>query len=173
MPYRDSDRLGPKTSEHRLSTSGGGSWIGAAVLGAVFCPLFLYLALSGRDFSPKLLVGGVVMGGFAFYAFAEWQRLKKISIALHSNGIAYSSAEISQLEVPWSEIRALEGRYVPGLRKRGPADEGNRVTLLVATAATSFTIPKEIEGARDLWKVIEEKSGCEMKKVLVQNTLSR
>jgi hypothetical protein len=169
MPYRDSDRLGPKSADHSGAGGGAGSWLGAAILGALFAPLFLYLAFTGHVFSPKLLVGAVVMGGFGWYAFQEYLRLRSISVGLHENGMVYASSEVQRAEILWSEILALEARYVQGMRKRGTADEGNRVS----TGSGSFLVPKELDRAPQLWRVIEEKTAREPKKVLLVNGLSR
>ena len=126
MPYRDSDRLGKKLSEHRISAGGAASWFGGGLLGFAFCPLFLYLSASGHEFSPKLALGGIMMGVIGAWAFHGWWQMRGIALGLHERGLSYRSNQTTSLEVLWEEITTLEGRYALGARKRGTADEGNR-----------------------------------------------
>ena len=156
-----------------MSSGGSATWLGAGLLGVGFVPLFVWLAFNGRHFSPKLLLGAAFMGTLAVWAFKTWWSLRAIAVALHAGGIRHRSAETTTIEIAWSDVRRLEGQYVLGLGKRGTSDEGNRVTLVVGTATGSFELPKELEGARELWRVIEERCGKPLEKVLISGALAR
>ena len=78
--------------------------------------------------------------------------------------------------ITWSDIVAIEARYVPGLRKRGTNDERNVVAAWVLTRGQEpVKLPREL-GLRELaalLALIAERSGAPVNKVLVANLMQR
>ena len=69
---------------------------------------------------------------------------------------------------------ALEARYVPGLRKRGLADENNCVSFLVLTAKSGWLeLPRELEAFPEIRRTIAQRTGRTVQQVLIQNLTQR
>jgi len=171
MPYRDDGRLGGRLSAHRARAA---SWLWAGILGIACAPLFGWFAATDRHTSMRPIIGIFVMGGFGFYALKEWLRLRAIGVALHERGFLYLSGTITPMTITWDELASLEARYVPGLRKLGVRDEGNRVALLLVTKSGAHVdLPKELEGFASLCATIERQTGLPVTRTLVQNVMHR
>jgi hypothetical protein len=101
-------------------------------------------------------------------------RLRTTGLVLHERGFLYLSMSTTPLEITWDEVAALEARYVPGLRKNGILDEGNRVSLVITTASgVRVDLPKELEGFVDLCSTVEQRSGKPVERTLVRNLMQR
>jgi hypothetical protein len=171
MPYRQEDKLGPKLSDHRPSA---GSWIGAGIFSLVAAAAGGWYVLNAERGSMQTLVGVFMMGGFGFYSIVEWKRLTRIHVALHERGLFYVSAATTPLSIAWDEVAALEARYVPGMRKRGVTDEGNRVSLVITTTGGArIDLPKELPGFFPLCATVEQRTGKPITRTLVQNLMNR
>jgi hypothetical protein len=171
MAYRESDKLGPKLSKHLPKT---GSWLGAALLGFAAAAGAGVYAFSLEQLSMRVAAFAVVMGGLGVYFFGEWRRLSRIGVALHERGLIYVSSTTARLTLAWDEIATLEARYALGLRKRGTADERNRLDLvIVTTGGARLQVPRELNGFVELCAVIEQRTGRPVTRTLVQNLMNR
>jgi hypothetical protein len=170
MIARDQGRLGPRLSVHRPRA---GSWLVAAIVAVAFVVLFVWWAATSRGSVVGPLSGALFMGGFGYYAVREWMRLRLMGVALHESGLLDLSGG-ARLEITWDDVVALEARYVPGVLKKGAGDEGNRVALVLTTSGgAQVDLPKELEGARDLWATVEQRTGKPLARTVVQNLMGR
>jgi hypothetical protein len=171
MPYREDGRLGRRLSAHR---AGAVSWLIAGLMGFAFSPLLIWHVATAERYSMQSVVGIFATAGFGIFAIKEWLRVRAIGIALHERGFLYLSSRTTPLEITWEEVAALEARYVPGLRKKGAADEGNRVALVITTKkGVSIDLPKELDQFFPLCHAIEQHTGKPVTKTVVQNLMQR
>lgn len=160
-------------TEYRVTLTGLLNWLLAAAIGAGGCVFLLHFAFTRRPVSLQSAVGGLVMGALTFWALAEWNRLRSVSLTLSEEGLQHRSGG-AVTAVPWSEVLALEARYVPGLRKKGVADDGNCVSFLVLTAKSGWLeLPKELESFAELRLRIAGRTGLGVQQVLIANLTQR
>lgn len=168
MTYRDDPRLGALQSRHSVR---GGSYLGASVMCVVFALFFVWGAHEWE--SLKMGVGVLVMLGLAYTFFREWLRIRTMLLVVHEGGISMTNASEQRIVFVFEEILLLEARYVPGMMKKGLADEGNRVSLHVFSEREHISIPREMEGFSELGRLLVEKTKLVEKRVLVQSVDAR
>lgn len=168
--YRTSGRWGRHISQHRARA---GSWIAAAVL-AFAATLFFgrYVADRGSKASAKTMLAVPVMLVFGVWSAREWNRLRQTRLDLHEHGFVFFDGETAH-EVPWDEIRSIEGQYVPGALKRGTADEANLTMVIVDAQSGRVALPKELEGFADLRKEISDHTSAPWRSTLIANLTER
>lgn len=165
--------LGAAEKTYKPTALGTFNYLGAALLGSGFGLFLIRWGLTAQH-APHLkqVIGGVLCLGLAVWMAAEFNRLRRLTFTLHTNGM--TSSEGARLT--WSDIVAIEARYVPGLRKRGTNDERNVVAAWVLTRGQEpVKLPREL-GLRELaalLALIAERSGAPVNKVLVANLMQR
>lgn len=168
MSYREDPRLGPLKSTHTVA---GGSYLGASIFGVVLAAGFGWWAAA--DESLKISVGALVMLGLSVTFFREWLRIRTMVLEVHEGGISMTNANGQRIDFLFDEILMLEARYVPGMLKRGLADEGNRVSLHIFDARNHVSVPREMEGFAELGTMLVKKTGLTEKRVLVETATAR
>lgn len=165
--------LGPLLREHKVTLLGQLNWLGAAALGVGFCGWLGSFAWRQETLPLKTSFGVLVLAGASAWALVEWNRLRRLSLSFHTAGLNFRLGETSS-SVPWSEVLALEARYVPGLLKRGISDEGNCVSFLILTANSGWLeLPKELEAFPEVRTTIAQRTGITVQQVLIQNLTQR
>lgn len=145
--YRKNHRLGELVREIRAD---GGCWIGAAILCVIFAALLGAFATGhAHKDSPRELLGCVGLLCFAVWSFNEWRRLRRMVVYLHQQGLRYDNGTI-KYAIAWEDVTSIQAQYVPGMRKKGVADEGNLVALIVAFPQGQVTLPKDLHGFHGL-----------------------
>lgn len=163
MSYREDPRLGALQSRHPVS---GGSYLGPSIMCVVVAVLFAWGAHEWE--SLQMGIGVLVMLGVGWTFFQEWLRIRTMVLALHEGGFSMTNASGQRIDFLFDEILLLEARYVPGMMKRGLADEGNRVSLhVVDQRSNHVSLPREIEGFHALGKLLVEKTKLVEKRVLI------
>ena len=168
MTYREDPRLGVIQSRHPVR---GGSYLGASIFAVLMAAGFGWWA--SEDGSIKIAVGVLVMLGLAYTFFREWLRIRTMLLVVHEGGISMQNAEGQRIDFVFDEILLLEARYVPGMLKKGLADDGNRVSLHVFSEREHISIPREMEGFSELGRLLVEKTKLVEKRVLVQSVDAR
>ena len=161
MSYREDPRLGALQSRHSVRS---GSYLSAAIFAVLMAAGFGWWA--AEDGSIKIAVGVLVMLGLGWNFFREWLRVRTMVLTVHEGGISMTNASGQRIASPkgeqttllFDEILLLEARYVPGMMKRGLADEGNRVSLHVFNERDHVSLPREMEGFHALGKLLVEKT---------------
>lgn len=162
MTYREDPRLGARQSRHAVR---GGSYLGATLLCGVFAVFFAWFA--HEEASLKVGIGVLVMLGLGWTFFQEWLRIRTMMLAVHEGGISMTNESGQRIDLLFDEILLLEARYVLGMRKKGLADEGNRVSLHVFNQRDHVSLPREMEGFHALGALLVKKTGLVEKRVLI------
>jgi hypothetical protein len=168
MTYREDPRLGRVQSAH---VAKGGSYLGAAIMSVVMALGFGAWAFT--DGSLRIAIGVLVMLGLGYTFFEEWRRMRAMLLVLHEGGISMRTTAGQRIDLLFEEMVLLEARYVPGMWKKGLADEGNRVSLHVASEREHISIPRELEGFSELGALLVEKTKLVEKRLLVQSVNAR
>jgi hypothetical protein len=139
--------------------------------------LLVYFAVTSETMSEmarlKTGLGGVMSGCLAFYMFAEWRRLLTVGLVLHERGFVYSDKTMST-PMLWADVAHIEARYVPGLRKRGAADEGNLVAVVITSKrGVHVHLPRELAEFRDIVSRLKKHSDAPVENVVVANVMQR
>jgi len=163
VSYREDPRLGALQAHHPVR---GSSYLGASIMCVVFAVLFVWGAHEWE--SLKMGIGVLVMLGLGWTFFQEWQRIRTMVLALHEGGFSMTNEQGKRVDFLFDEILLLEARYVPGMLKRGLADEGNRVSLhVVDQRSNHVSLPREMEGFHALGKLLVEKTKLVEMRVLI------
>jgi hypothetical protein len=120
----------------------------------------------------KQVVGGALCLVLSVWGAAEFNRLRRLTFTLHTNGMTSSEGA----SLTWSDVIAIESRYVPGLREKGTNDERNIVSAWVLTRSQEpVKLPRELglDELAMLLAVIAERSGAPVNKVLVYSLMDR
>lgn len=163
--------LGTIEKTYKPTMMGTLNYLGAAVVGVAFGLFPLRWGLTAHQ-GPQLkqVIGGALCLVLSAWMGAEFNRLRRASFTLHTNGMSTSDGA----RFIWSEVIAIESRYVPGLRKKGMNDEGNLVSASVLTRAHEpVKLPRELGELAGLLRVISERSGAPVNKVLIDNLTQR
>lgn len=163
MSYREDPRLGALQSRHPVR---GGSYLGASIMCVVFALLFVWGAHEWE--SLKMGIGVLVMLGIGWTFLQEWLRIRTMVLALHEGGFSMTNEQGQRVDFLLDEFLMLEARYVPGMLKKGLADEGNRVSLHVSSARNRVSLPREMEGFLEVGKVLVERTKLVEKRVLIE-----
>ena len=145
--------------------------MGASIFSVLMAAAFGWWA--SEDGSIKIAVGVLVMLGLATTFFREWLRIRTMLLTVHEGGISMTNAAGQRLDFLFEEILLLEARYVPGMLKKGLAEEGNRVSLHVFSEREHISIPREMEGFSELGNMLVQKTKLVEKRVLVQSIDAR
>jgi hypothetical protein len=168
--YRKNDRLGELVREIR---AGGGSWLATVFVGMGFAALLgLFASSHPHRTSPRDLVGVVVSVGVSVWAAREWRRVRRMIVYLHEQGLRYDDGTVKH-EIAWEDVAAIQAQYVPGMRNKGVADEGNLVALLVAFRGGQVTLPKDLHDFPGLVAELKGRIRAPWKRVLIANLMHR
>jgi hypothetical protein len=166
--YREDPRLGALKSSHAVK---GSSYLGASIFGVVLAAGFGWWSTSDESLKPG--VGALVMLGLSFTFFREWLRIRTMVLDVHEGGISMRNASGQRIDFLFDEVLILEARYVPGMFKKGLADEGNRVSLHVFDAKSHVSLPREMDGFSELGPLLSQKTGLTERRVLIENASAR
>ena len=97
--------------------------------------------------APRARVGVFGIAGVSVWSARGWMQLRRLVVRRYENGLSFADAS-GQHEIGWEEITGVVAQYVPGVRKRGIADEGNLVAVVLTFARGRVSLPKELEGFR-------------------------
>jgi hypothetical protein len=76
-------------------------------------------------------------------------------------------------EVPWTDIRAIEAYYVPGVRKQGAANPSNLVAVVIHDSSGAVTLPKELDGFAELSEGLRNRTSCPWEPRLIAHLADR
>jgi len=140
-------------------------------MSAAFAILAAWFAYENA--SLKLGMGVLVLLVLSWTSLQEWLRICTMVLAVHEGGISMVTASGQRIDLLFDEILSLEARYVPGMWKKGLADEGNRVSLHVFSSRDHVSIPREMEGFLGLGGLLVNKTGLLEKRVLIEGVSAR
>lgn len=166
--YRKNDRLAELVREIRVD---GRSWVIAMIVCAAFAVLLGVYASYGHK-RPNDLVGVVVMVGVFIWAAREWWRLRRMVVYLHEQGLRYDDGT-ARHEIAWEDVTAIQTQYVPGASKKGVADEGNLVNLLVTFRGGQVSLPHDLHDFRGLVAEMERRTDASWVRVLIATLVHR
>jgi hypothetical protein len=168
--YRTSERWGRLLSEHRARA---GNWLGGALLSVVAALLLgRYVAGDFAHASAKSMLGVPLLLFVGAWMAREWYVLRQVRLTVHEHGFRFFDAETHH-EVPWDEIRSIEGQYVPGVLKKGTADEGNLTMVIVESTGARVALPAELERFAAFRKQLERRTGVRWRRTLIANLTER
>ncbi len=166
--YRKNDRLGELVRESRAN---GRSWFIAIIVCAAFAVLLgVYASYGHKKLSD--FTGVIVMVGVAIWAAREWWRLRRMVVYLHEQGLRYDDGTAGH-EIAWEDVTAIQAQYVPGASKKGLADEGNLVNLLVTFRQGQVSLPHDLHDFPGLVAEMKRRIDAPWQRVLIATLVHR
>jgi hypothetical protein len=168
--FRDNERWGRLVAEHRAKA---GSWLGASLLAGVFSVLLaLYVKGHPHTASAKTMLGVVVLAVVAVWFAREWNGLRRIHLTVYEHGFTFFDGEALH-EVLWEKVSGVEAQYVPGMTRKGAADEANLVMLAIVVAGVRVRVPKEIEELGAFRDELKRKVGAPWRTTVIADLTQR
>lgn len=169
-PYRENARWGALVGEHRAATL---SWLAGALLGAaITVAAIYYIATTDHAVALQSYVGVFAMGSMTLWAANGWRDLRRVILRRYERGFQLTDRH-GHHEIAWEDITTIDGQYVPGVRKKGVADEGNLVAIVVRYAKGEVRLPKELDGFSAIKAELQARSKAPWNKVLIANLMQR
>jgi hypothetical protein len=134
--------------------------------------LFQWSTAHPGNGAVKEAVGALLVGGLGIYFGLEGRKLMKARARLHKHGLVFDDVT-GQRTVEWEEVQWVEAQYVPGVLKKGTADEGNLVALIVLAGDARFVLPKELSEFGKLKESLLKLCKAPLRQVVVASLLDR
>jgi hypothetical protein len=165
--------LGFPEKTYKPTAMGTYNYLGAALLSVVAGVFFIHYGFTSESgLKLKQILGGGMCLLLAGWMANEFLRLRRVSFTLHLKGMTTSEGA----RFAWTDVIAIESRYVPGLRKKGTADDGNIASAyILARGQQPVMLPRELgpPELHDLLKLVSARSGAPVTRVLIANLTQR
>jgi hypothetical protein len=168
--YRKHDRLGELVLESRAD---GKSWFIAIIVCVVFAAILgAYAVSQGHKRSLNDVLGVIFMVGVSAWTAKEWWRVRRMVVRLHELGLRYDDGTVKR-EIAWEDVGRIQAQYVPGVKKKGLADEGNLVTVILTSPQAQVSLPHELHDFPGLVAELKRRSDAPWERVLIKTLMHR